>query len=280
MTDDFYVKRFLLARGKNADAAFKMMTEALKWRKSEGFSTLKPESFPSEFYFVNPMFDYEPDREGNIALHMRVRYVLRCGPMVAHAVKWASKFFYDLELRCQANFFVILIDFAGCGLRNAEFDFVKHAIYVLNNYTPACVKRILLVDLPPVLKLGYSLIKGWIPENGRSILKFISRKQLLEYFDKENLPDYMGGTCKRPYQGAKMVPEGCPTAVEYGLANGVPLEQCVKIAKVYEPLVKEIGLYDLQGSDLATRIENEMKCRKEGKPNNFDPLRIISQETS
>ncbi|XP_015791653.1 motile sperm domain-containing protein 2 [Tetranychus urticae] len=275
LTDDWYVKRFLIARNRSPGEAFKMIMESLEWRKTQGFATLPANAFPQEFYFVNAMFDYEPDLEGNVTLHIRVRYVLRCGPLVAHAVKWASKFFYDLENRCQSSFFTILIDFSGCGIKNAEFDFVKHAVVVLKNYTPACVKRILIIDLPPILRLGYNFIKSWIPDNGRSILKFISRSQLTEYIDPSNLPDYLGGTCSRPYQGMKVVPEGCPTAVEYGLSCGIPLDQCVKIAKTYEPLVKEIGLYDLSSeADFAAKVESELKSRKEGKLNEADALKI------
>lgn len=253
-----------------------MILESLEWRRNQGFATLPSNSFPQEFYFVNAMFDYEPDKEGNVTLHIRVRYVLRCGPLVPHAVKWASKFFYDLENRCSSSFFTILIDFSGCGIRNAEFDFVKHAVQVLKNYTPACVKRILLVDLPPILRLGYNFIKSWIPENGRSILKFISRSQLNEYIDQANLPDYLGGTCSRPYQGKQMVPLDCPTAVEYGLACGIPLDQCVKIAKTYEPLVKEIGLYDDLSSetDFAAKVANELKSRAEGKLTQGEALKV------
>lgn len=279
MEDDWFIKRFLLARGKKVDAAYKMLINTLEWRKEQGFATLPANYFPAELYYVNGMFDYEPDREGNTTIHIRVRYILRCGPLVPHAVKWASKFFYDLDTRLEGSFYTVVIDFADCGLKNAEFDFIRHALNVLKNYIPACLKRILVVDLPLILRFGYGLVRGWIPESGRNILIFLTRAELDTYIDKENLPDYLGGTNKRAYQGMRMVPEGCPSAVEYGLRVGVPLDQCLKVAKVYEPLVKEIGLYELDAGDcLVERVEKEIRCIKEGKP--ISSLRIPAQATA
>lgn len=255
-----------------------MIVETLKWRKREAFASLPANSFPAEFYYVNGMFAYEPDKDGNIAIHIRIKYILRCGPLVSHAVKWASKFFYDLDLNTECAFYTVVIDFADCGLKNAEIEFVRHAIFILKNYIPASLKRILLVDLPKVLRFAYGLVKSWIPESGRNVLHFVSRDELLQFFDRPCLPDYLGGTCSRPYQGPKVVPEGCPSAVEYGMRLGISIDQCLKIAKVYEPVVKEIGLYQIGEDDFVQRVANEIKCIQEGKP--LSSLRISAPATA
>lgn len=279
MEDDWFVKRFLLARSRKVDAGLNMIIETLKWRKREGFASIPANYFPAEFYYVNGMFSYEPDKHGNVSIHIRIKYVLRCGPLVSHAVKWASKFFYDLDSKTESAFYSVVIDFADCGIQNAEIEFVRHAICILKNYIPASLKRIMLVDLPRVLRFAYSIVKGWIPESGRNVLHFVSRKELLQYYERENLPDYLGGTCSRPYQGPKVVPQGCPSAVEYAIRAGVAPDQCLKIAKIYEPVVKEIGLYQIgDNDDFVTRVEKEIQCLKEGKP--LSSLIIPTQATA
>lgn len=278
MEDDWFVKRFLLARGRKIEPALNMIVETLKWRKREGFASISPNYFPAEFYHINAMFSYEPDKQGNIAIHIRIKYILRCGPLVAHAVKWASKFFYDLDSHTECAFYTVVIDFADCGIKNAEIEFVRHAISILKNYIPASLKNILLLDLPKVLRFAYGLVKGWIPESGRNVLHFVSRNDLTNFFDPQNLPDYLGGTCTRPYQGPQMVPEGCPSAVEYGYRVGLTVDQCLKVAMIYEPVVKSIGLYQIGEDDLVVRVAEEIKCLQEGKP--LSGLKLSAQATA
>lgn len=65
-TDDWFVKRFLLARNKSVDNAATMMVDALKWRRSEDIRNLKPHYFPDDMFRVSAMFLYAPDKEGNL----------------------------------------------------------------------------------------------------------------------------------------------------------------------------------------------------------------------
>lgn len=244
------------------------MIETLKWIKREDFRRLKSNHFPSEFYTIGVLFDYEPDLEGNFTIYIRVKYILRCGPMVPHAIKWASKFFYDLDVKLQGAFYTVLIDFQGCGVKNAEFEFIWHAINIMRTYLPACLKQILVIDMPKIFKFGWLIVKQLVPESERSLLKFISRQQLFDFIDPKNVPEFLGGSCTRPCQGPLMVPKGCPTAIEYGLSKGVPLDQCLKVAKIYEPIIKEQNLYKMvdKDEDFVSRVESELKCRSEGKP--------------
>lgn len=207
--DDFFVKRFVLVRRKNADLASEMLANTLRWIKREGFTRIPLNAYPAEVYLIGALFDYEKDLKGNSTVYLRVRYVFRCGFMVPHVIQWASKFFYELDLRNQSAFYAVVIDFGGCGLQNAEYDFIYHAIYILRTYLPACISYILVVDLPRILKCGWHFVKKLVPAEQRSLLRFVSRQQMTQFISKENLPDFMGGTCRRPYNGKVMVPEGC-----------------------------------------------------------------------
>ncbi|XP_074601886.1 motile sperm domain-containing protein 2-like [Brevipalpus obovatus] len=264
--DDMFVKRFLLSRKRKVDATVDMMANTLRWVKREGFTRIPLNAFPAEVFLIGALFDYEKDLQNNYTIYIRVCYILRCGYMVPHLIRWASKFFYELDQRVQGSFYAVIIDFADCGLRNCEYEFIYHAINTVRSYLPACVSYILVVDLPKILRYGWNVIKRIVPADQRKLLNFVTRNEIDQYIGKENLPDFLGGTCTRPHKGLPMVPDGCPTAVEYGIRCGIPLEECLKVARVYEPIVKQYGIYDLgEDGDLVALVEKEIKSRKEGK---------------
>ena len=68
LTDDWYVKRFLLARNRDVNESCQMMMEALKWKKSEGIHDLDGSYFPAEQFKLSSLFVYAPDKEGNITI--------------------------------------------------------------------------------------------------------------------------------------------------------------------------------------------------------------------
>lgn len=73
INDDWYLKRFLLARNRNVDESFKMLDETMRWRNDMYISQVRDYHFPSEFYQIGALFIYEPDLKGNLVLYMRIR---------------------------------------------------------------------------------------------------------------------------------------------------------------------------------------------------------------
>lgn len=94
----------------------------------------------------------------------------------------------------------------GTGLQNAHIDLLFYTINLLRNYYPVGIKRILVVDLPWVLRACWSVARSWMSERGRHMIQFITRKELSNFIDEENLPDFLGGTCELPYKGQYTVP--------------------------------------------------------------------------
>lgn len=107
-------------------------------------------------------------------------------------------------------------------------DTVFFLASTLVNYFPKGLSYLLLHDLPWILKPFWHIAKAWIPEDYKQLIKFSNSRTIFEYIDKENLPDFMGGTCKRDYRA---VPENCTT-----------LEQAAKLWGVEGHIVKRILL--------------------------------------
>lgn len=241
-SEDWFVKRFLLARGRKVDDAVAMMFDALKWRKSEDIRNLRPTYFPDEMFKISAMFLYQPDREGNLTVYFRVRYILRIPELLPTLKKFGNLLLYRVDEASAAGHGITgVADFQGTGLQNADIDLLFYSIQTLRNYFPAGINHILIVDLPWVLRACWGLAKSWLPESKRKMVEFITRKEIRQFIDPENLPDFMGGNCQLPYKGSKVAPVGCPSARQFCIDQlGLSEKVADKIAGIYRPIVEAL----------------------------------------
>ena len=238
--DDWFVKRFLLSRNRNVNAALNALCASLEWRKAENFRNLPDNYFPEEFYRAGGFFSYEPDLKGRSTLYIRVRFLLKCGLMNKYIKTFCEKVFYDADQEISEKGLTIVIDFDGAGLQNCEIDIAYHALHVLKTYFPGGLNLILMVDMPRVLRFGYALIKPLIPGRNRELMVFTNRKDIFNYIARENLPSFLGGTCSRPYNGYEVVPPGAPRCIEFGI-NVAKLDYntCKDIYEMYKNALKD-----------------------------------------
>jgi len=216
-----------------------MIVDALKWRRSEDIRNLKPTYFPDDLFKISSMFIYAPDKEGNLTVYFRVRYILRIPELVSTVKKFGNYLLYHIDVATQGNGITGVADFQGTGIQNADIDLLFYSINTLRSYFPAGINHILIVDLPWILRACWSMAKSWVPEKGRKMVEFIQRKELTNFIDKENLPDFMGGTCSLPYKGNRVVPKGSPTTYDFCTQTlSLPPKTAEKIAAQYRPIVE------------------------------------------
>lgn len=235
LNDDWYVKRFLLARNRDVKDSCQMMMDALKWKKSEGIHDLAGNYFAEEQYKLSSMFVYAPDKEGNITIYFRVKYVIKHQEMVATLKKFGNYFLQIVDEETNGSGISVIADFDDTGIQNAEVDLLFDAISTLRNYFPFGINHIILVDLPWVLRAVWGMAKAWVPHNRRKLVEFVARQDIHKIVDRSNLPDFLGGTCTIPYGGSKVVPAGCPTIYKFATdVLGVSVKTAEKISQMYK----------------------------------------------
>lgn len=100
----------------------------------------------------------------------------------------------------------VVIDCTNGGLVNADMETLLFVVNTLKNYFPKGLSYFLIHELPWILKPFWHIAKTWIPDEYKQMIKFSDSRSIYEYIDRENLPDFMGGTCQRPYV---RVPDNC-----------------------------------------------------------------------
>lgn len=124
----------------------------------------------------------------------------------------------------------IVFDCSGAGLASADMEMLFFILTILMNYFPKGLSYILVHELPWILKPIWLIARAWIPEEHRDMIKFSNSRTIYEYVDKENLPDFMGGTCEIDYRKA---PENCTTLREASKLYGIEPEVVKRVLKKF-----------------------------------------------
>lgn len=209
INDDWYLKRFLLARNRNVDQAFEMLDETMRWRNDMYISQVRDYHFPSEFYQIGALFIYEPDLQGNLVLYMRIKMHHKTAELDEPAKGFLVHNFNKAEKLSRGNGFAIVFDLTGAGYSNLDFPFLTFLIGFGRNHFPGSLSYILVYNLPWILSTFQKMVFAMLPPEAAGIIKFASGNEIFKYIAPENTPDYIpGGKCRRNFR--KVAPGSKP----------------------------------------------------------------------
>lgn len=236
MTDDWTVSRFLLRRRLDPKRTAKLMEECGRFRKQYKMSEVQLWEFPIEFHKAGGLFKYAPDRVGNLTVYMRVKMYRRV-PEISDVFK--AFILCVLEECDRANGgrgTAVIFDLSGCGLQNVDLSFLSWLLSSFRNYCPKGVSYILVYNLPWILNATCKLAMTWMSANNRRALRFVYGDEIENFIARENLPDYLGGTCKINYRA---VPAGALPATEVCSKMDLTKKQALKIKELFKEYLDE-----------------------------------------
>lgn len=212
---DYYVKRFILHKDQGANKAFYHMKDTFKWKKKAGVHDFNPLDIPREVYELSPIFIHEPDRDGIVPVYIRMSMIVKIDKLEAKMKQYFCHLIdtVDDKLR-KPRSWSLIFDAAGASIENANFDLLFYAMEVIGNHFPLQPKYILVVNIPwifkPFVKMGLALI----PTEAMELLRFLDDHEQLfkEYFDKDKVPDFMGGTST----GYNEIPPNAKSYIDVG----------------------------------------------------------------
>lgn len=195
--DDWFIARYLLRMKLDVKSAHHMLKKALEFRNSP---TISIKEFPHEFYKIGAIFDYEPDRKGNIPVYMRIRVYQKI-PIVQQFLKaFLFQIIEQADKRANGKGIVLVFDLQGAGINNVDMDLLFFVITTLVNYFPKGLSYMLVHELPWIMRSVWLIAKQWLSDDHKDLVKFSDSHTIYEYFNQEDLPDFIGGTCKRDYR--------------------------------------------------------------------------------
>ncbi|XP_032626590.1 SEC14-like protein 5 isoform X2 [Chelonoidis abingdonii] len=227
---DEHILRFLRARDFNIDKAREMLCQSLTWRKQYQvdyiLQTWRPPSLLEDYYTGG--WHYQ-DKDG------RPLYILRLGQMdtkgLVKALGEEVLLRHVLSIneqgqkRCEENTnlfgrpitsWTCLVDLDGLNMRHLWRPGVKALLRIIevveDNY-PETLGRLLIVRAPRVFPVLWTLVSPFINENTRQKFLIYSGNNyqgpggLVDYLDKDVIPDFLGGECMCNVPEGGLVPK-------------------------------------------------------------------------
>lgn len=138
-----------------------------------------------------------------------------------------------------------MIDCSGGGLANADMDTLLFIINTLKSYFPKGLSYFLVHEMPWILKPFWHIAKALISEEHRQLIKFSDSRNVNEFIDEDQLPDFMGGLVAE--NNYKRVPDDC-----------VRLEQAAKLWGIERRLIARVldKFRDHLPAETVARIED------------------------
>ncbi|RXM28611.1 SEC14-like protein 1 [Acipenser ruthenus] len=227
---DEHILRFLRARDFNMDKAREILCQSLTWRKQHQVDyLLETWSSPQvlQDYYTGGWHHH--DKDG------RPLYVLRLGQMdtkgLVRALGEESLLRHVLSIneeglrRCEENTKVFgrpisswtcLVDLEGLNMRHLWRPGVKALLRIIEvveaNY-PETLGRLLILRAPRVFPVLWTLVSPFIDENTRKKFLIYAGNDyqgpggLVDYIDKEIIPDFLGGDCMCEVPEGGVVPK-------------------------------------------------------------------------
>ncbi|XP_004604196.2 SEC14-like protein 5 [Sorex araneus] len=274
---DEHILRFLRARDFHVDKARDMLCRSLSWRELHRVDLLlqswRPPALLQEFYAGG--WHYQ-DTEG------RPLYILRLGHMdtkglmkavgedvlLQHVLSVSE----EGQKRCEGNSrqlgrpissWTCLVDLEGLNMRHLWRPGVKallRMIEVVEGNYPETLGRLLIVRAPRVFPVLWALVSPFIHENTRRKFLIYSGTNyqgpggLVDYLDKDVIPDFLGGECVCNVPEGGLVPKSLYlTEEEQGHAEQLrQWRDTYQAASVLRGAPHQVAVEILEGASVIT----------------------------
>lgn len=139
---------------------------------------------------------------------------------------------FQIDDAVEGTSWSVIFDLTNTGWSNYDIDLLMHFLTLLKEYFPMSIDYVLAINFPWVLSTAWTFAKRFIPPERRDVVVFINDSQIFTYVDKENVPDFLGGTCQRDYV---VKPKNCETTVGYLLKQKpeIPAKRIKDVIKVF-----------------------------------------------
>ncbi|XP_054161632.1 motile sperm domain-containing protein 2-like [Oppia nitens] len=218
---DVIIRRYLEYKNGSIEESLKMLTTAMKWRKSFGVNDLKECSFPREYYQTGGLFTYGTDLNGARLIIFRVM----CNKKITVWTEQLKKFIVYLieneSIKIANNEcpgVCIVFDCNGAGISNVDTDLLSFIVHSFQDYYPMVLQSVIIHELPFLLNYVFKLVLSWLPKDHREVFHSVKKDDINQYIASDQLPDFMDGTNEMPY---KLYPKSALTAHELAPQIGI-----------------------------------------------------------
>jgi len=199
------------------------------------------------------------------------------------------------------NMSTMVLDADGAGRKHLwgpGLDAYKQCVHLYETEFPNLRERIIIINTPVIFPLIFSIIKPFLSEATKNKIKLLGsnwKTEILEFIDKDSIPEFYGGSCKGSRGSSKceeFICYGGEIPKSYYVSENVDKEEFERVViKAGTTYTKDIEVkenntkikfqfitnnFDIKFSALF-KASNEEKCRSIIPEKKFDSQLIMEQ---
>ena len=227
---------------KEVEKVIAMISDTLEWRKGNTLSSLTPLSFPIEFYSVGGLFVYTQDKYDNLLLVFRLKMYQKIPELQEGMELFTTYKMFEAHNICvdESNSFqgwCLIFDMTDVTMAQCDLPQLFWLINTFLSYFPKTLRQAYVYNVAWIFKKLANFMMNFLPKEYQEIVKFLSGEEILQHFDRDKLPDYMGGTCDLNYRS---IPAGARPVEDIAYEKyRMPLEECLRIKKHFDKFLPE-----------------------------------------
>ncbi|XP_028404635.1 motile sperm domain-containing protein 2-like [Dendronephthya gigantea] len=193
-SDDFFVVQFLNGKEGNIDKAFKIMVEAMKWRKSFGVNDLSEKDIPEEVMRAEVSYFYGRDKKGALLGHARLRnYNFKGNKALIEGYRKLTIFRLEKVQREHPGSRISFVsDLQDHSVSQVDMESNKFNTNVLTVYYPDILESSFILNYSKIFESLWKVTKALLGPISKKYI-FTTVDELTQYIDKDQLPVEFGG---------------------------------------------------------------------------------------
>lgn len=205
-SEEWQVRRFLLAANGSTEKAYQKLTEALSWKKRHRVHQLVESDYPKEMFEMLRIESLGFDHEGSALLWESYRYQGSFPELDKMAKSLIALMLEKVDRIGGEKGFIILADFGETSYKNYNVKLINFRLNCLRNFFPMLVKRIVVINTSLVGRTFVRLLMRATFAEFSGLLHFCTSKELKAFISEEYIHQELGGARQRRYYPEKALP--------------------------------------------------------------------------
>lgn len=234
-TSDWQVKRFIVkaqATGGEKNAVNKAkedMIQNLMWRKDVQILERTESTFPDDFFRAGLIGAADCPRTGNTMIYINTKVYRKIPEMTEHFFAFGHTFLDRLDREAKGKRFTLFLDLSELELANADVQFLRYYMELMNYRFPLMLERTYLYEPPWYIKPFVSVVLKVFPKSILKNVSMLDRKTALEELGLDSIPEGAGGNLCTDIP----VPKNAPSSADYAEDHGIPMEAIERAKQEY-----------------------------------------------
>lgn len=186
--EDYAVTRYFK---EDTQSTIEAIKHVLEWRKNYNLSDLKESDFPEEYKKSEVFVKHGHDVDNNVMIYIRVKLFKKGEYPIEETKKYLAFLLDRVDRETRGDGWALCFDCTDAGLSNVDMELLKFVVQALSSYFVENCRYVLTYEMPWILSSIWKIVKTWLPQDQRDAVKFANKKELSNFIEESQLPDFL-----------------------------------------------------------------------------------------